>query len=166
MATELDHDIIKQKIVAILQANTALYTTTGEPNELRSIEVGFPQGDSLTDKMPPYAFVTNNSGPFETIRLRTAISSNAVTMLEHTFHYNITVVVNEKDSRTAEVELDDYQKRIMQTLEDDYDLTGGTTSAVDSSFPSRVDALRVPRSDEGKGYKGRIITLTCMKVTN
>jgi len=67
MATELDHNAIKAKIVAILQANTSLYTTTAETGELRSIEVGYPQGDDLTDKMFPYAFVTNSRIQFELI---------------------------------------------------------------------------------------------------
>jgi hypothetical protein len=164
MATELDHDAIKSKIVAILQANTSLYTTTGETGELRSIEVGFPQGDSLSDKMTPYAFVTNSTGPFETIKTGTVISA-AIKVLEHSFNYDITVVVLEKDSRTAETALDDFQKLILQTLEADHSLIGAGSASVDDSAPLRIDFLRIPRGDRGKGLKGRIITLRCSKVT-
>ena len=168
MATELDHDEIKKKIVAILKANTNLYTTTGEAGELRAIEVGFPQGTfqstSLSDAMLPYAYVTNSSGPFETIRTGDVVS-NAFKILYHDFNYDIVVVVLEKDSRAAEVLLDELQKLILQTLEADHNLTGTGSASVDDSEPSRIDRLTVNGIDEGKGIKGRVITLKCSKVT-
>ena len=111
--------------------------------------------------MPPYAFVTNGAGPFEIISQNTAVSSNAISMIEHTFDYNINMVVNEKDSRTAETLLDDLQKILMETLEADYNLN----STVDESFFVRVDELRVPGAELGKGFRGRVITLRCRKVT-
>jgi len=166
MATELDHDVIKQKIVAILQANTSLYTTTAETGELRSIEVGFPQGGELADKMPPYAFITNSDTQFETIIPMGSEVSNKITGLVHTFHYDITVVVNEKDSRTAEVELDEFQKLILQTLEDDFTPTGSGSGDVDGSYPTSSRKLRVRPQDEGQGFKGRVITYRCIKTTN
>jgi hypothetical protein len=168
MATELDHDVIKQKIVAILKANTSLYTTTGEAGELRAIEVGYPQAafnaGQLADAMLPYAYVTNGTAPFETIKAGTVVS-NAITILEHTFNYDIVVVVLEKDSRAAEVLLDELQKLILQTLEADHNLTGVGSASVDDSQPLRIEHLRVGNADQGRGIKGRIITLKCEKVT-
>lgn len=166
MATELNHDTIKSKIVAILQANANLYTTTGETGELRSIEVGYPQGDVLEDKMPPYAFVTNGSGPFEIINNKGAVVTDAITALEHVFNYDITVVVVEKDSRAAESVLDDFQQTILETLEEDSNLTGTGSASVDRSFPLRVDELRVNTAQRGRGIRGRIITLRCIKTTS
>lgn len=169
MATELDHDEIKKKIVAILKANTALYTTTAEEGELRAIEVGYPQtsfnGGQLSDAMLPYAFVTNSSGPFETITTGDVVS-NAHKILIHTFNYDIVVVVLEEDSRTAEILLDDLQKLILESLEEDHSLTGVGSASVDDSAPLRIDALRVGTSDQGRGIKGRIITLKCIKTTS
>jgi len=164
LAVELDHDVIKQKIVAILKANTSLFTTTAEAGELRSIEVGHPQGVNLADAMPPFAFVTNGTTPFETITTG-SIVSNAQKILEHTFNYDITVVVLEKDAREAEIVLDEFQKLVLQTLEADYNLTGSGSADVDSSSPSRVEHLRVGAGDQGRGIKGRVITLRCSKVT-
>jgi hypothetical protein len=168
MASELDHDVIKQKIVAILKANTSLYTTTGEAGELRAIEVGYPQAafqaGQLSDAMLPYAYVTNSTGPFETITTGDVVS-NAIKVLYHTFNYDIVVVVLEKDSRAAEVLLDELQKLILQTLEADHSLTGVGSASVDNSNPSRIDYLRVGTSDQGRGIKGRVITLRCEKVT-
>ncbi len=168
MATELDHDEIKKKIVAILKANTSLFTTTGEEGELRAIEVGFPQGTfsgtSLSDAMLPYAYVTNSTGPFETIRTGDVVS-NAIKILYHSFNYDIVVVVMQKDAREAEILLDELQKLVLQTLEADHNLTGTGSASVDDSQPLRIDRLRVGTGDEGRGIKGRIITLKCEKVT-
>ena len=168
MATDLDHDAIKTQIVAILKANSTLYTTTAEANKLRAIEVGFPQGSyqgtSLSDAMLPYVYVTNSSAPFETIKTGDVVS-NAIVVTKHTFNYDIVCVTLDMDSRVAETSLDDFQKLILQTFTADHSLTGATTAQVDSSYVSRVDRLRVGTGDEGKGIKGRIITLTCKKVT-
>lgn len=168
MATELDHDEIKKKIVAILKANTSLYTTTAEEGELRAIEVGYPQAafnaGQLSDAMLPYAYVTNGSGPFETVKAGTVVS-NAIKVLYHTFNYEIVVVVLEADARKAEVLLDELQKLILQTLEADYNLTGTGSASVDDSTPLRIDHLRVGTADQGRGIKGRVITLRCKKVT-
>ena len=114
--------------------------------------------------MLPYAYVTNSSGPFETIRTGDVVS-NAFKILYHDFNYDIVVVVLEKDSRAAEVLLDELQKLILQTLEADHNLTGTGSASVDDSEPSRIDRLTVNGIDEGKGIKGRVITLKCSKVT-
>ena len=169
MATEIDHDEIKKKIVAILEANTTLYTTSAESDKIRNIDVGFPQGSfngvQLSDAMLPYIYVTNSSGPFELISSGEVVS-NAHKILTHTFNYNIVTVVLEKDSRQAEIKLDDYQKLILETLEADHNLTGVGSASVDDSVPVRVDELRVGTADQGRGLKGRIITLRCTKVTS
>lgn len=161
MASELNHDTIKSAIVTILQANTSLYTTTGQSGELRSIEVGFPPGDNLQDKAPPYAFITNSDAPFETTNKIGSVSNNQIIALQHVFHYDITVVVNQKDSRTAEEQLDNFQELILETLEADYDLS----DAVSESFPNRISKLRTSPFTEGRGFKGRVITIRCTKTT-
>ena len=162
---ELNHDTIKAKIVAILKANSSLYTTTAEANKLRKIEVGFPSGNQLTLEMIPYAFVTNSTGPFETITTG-QVTSNSIQTLNHTLHYDITIVVQGEDAKAAEKKLDDFQETVLNTLETDHDFTGATTSLVDSSAPLRIDKLRIPITDEGKGLKGRVITYRVLKRTD
>lgn len=162
---ELNHDTIKAKIVAILKANTALFTTTAEANKLRKIEVGFPAGNQLTAEMIPYAFVTNSTGPFETITTG-QITSNSIQTLTHTLHYDITIVVDGEDSKASEKKLDDFQETLLNTLETDYNFTGTTTSLVDQSMPVRIDKLRIPTTDEGKSLKGRVITYRVIKRTD
>jgi len=114
--------------------------------------------------MLPYAYVTNGSGPFETI-ITGSVVNNVHQILRHTFNYDIVVVVLEKDARAAEVLLDELQKLVLETLEVDHNLTGIGSASVDDSAPLRVDMLRVAAADQGRGIKGRIITLTCRKAT-
>lgn len=166
MATELDHNTIKDKIVAILKANAGLFTTTAEVDKLRKITTGFPPGNEMQDEMIPYAYVTNGTGPFETITPQGIAISNSIEGLAHTIHYDITIVVNKADSRKSELLLDALQKLVLETLEADTTLTGIGTADVDKSFPVRVDHLRAPGVELGSTLKGRIVTIRCFKVTS
>jgi hypothetical protein len=158
MATEVDHDAIKSTIVTILKANATLFDAA-TLTKIRAIEVGFPQGDPFADQMHDSIFVTNSS-PFETIRNDGSVVANAIKALDHVFNYDIVIVVNGKDSRDTEEKLDDFQKLVLQTLEADVDLT----ASVDKSFPVSVQHYR-DINNEGKGLKGRVITLRCWKTT-
>ena len=121
--------------------------------------MGSPPGDDFADAMPPYAFVRNSIGGFETITNVGSIASNAIKAIQHTFHYDIVVVVNQPDSRLAEIELDNYQKLILQTLEADHTLSAN----VDGSLPIRVEHYDVARRNAG--YSGRVMTIRCVKTT-
>ena len=114
--------------------------------------------------MLPYAYVTNSSAPFETI-VTGSVVSDAHKILRHTFNYDIVVVVMQKDAREAEILLDQLQKLVLETLEADHNLTGTGSPSVDDSSPLQINMLRAGTADQGKGIKGRIITLTCRKVT-
>ncbi len=161
MATEIDHDQIKTKIVAILKANTTLFTDS-DLTKIRSIDVGFPTGDPLQDQMFDYIFITN-SVPFESIANQTSRVSNAIVSLVHTFSYDIVIIVNGKDARDAELKLDDFRKLTLETLEADVTLTGTGSVEVDDSFPVSVQPFRPGELQEPK--KGIVITLRCIKTT-
>ena len=133
--------------------------------DFESPEVGYPQGDALSNEMIPYAYVVNSSGPFETITAG-QVTSNSIQTLVHNMFYDIVVVVQGEDSRAGEKKLDDFQETILNTLEVDHNFTGATTAAVDDSKPERIDRLRIPRTDEGKGLKGRVITYRVIKRTD
>jgi len=166
MATEIDHDAIKTKIVDILKASATLFTAT-DLTKIRFIEVGFPDGEPFNDQMFDYIFVTDAS-PFESIRNKGATTTVAgkviVKDLEHTFQYDIVIVVNAKSARDAEEKLDDFQKLTLELLEADASLVGTGSADVDISFPVSVQHYRIANR-EGKGVKGRIITLRCIKTT-
>jgi len=162
MATEIDHDDIKTQIETILEANSTLYDVTGANNKIRVIEVGPPkvgQGGEILETTLPHIWITNSS-PFETIRNTGILTANVVKSLEHTFHYDIIIIVDSKDAEFSEEDLDDFQKLTMETMEADVDIG----DKVDNSFPVRVDLL--PHSGIKIGGKqGRKITLRCIKTT-
>ena len=166
MATEIDHDVNKERIEDMLEASAALFDAN-DLAKIRSIDVGFPDGDPFNDQMFDYIFITN-SASFETIRNRTttpiSASKKIVRNLEHTFNYDIVTVVNGKDARDAEKKLDDFQKLTLELLEADLALNNGVADLVDMSFPVAVNHFR-PGQTETKGVKGRIITLRCLKAT-
>jgi len=166
MATELDHDVIKTKIVAILKASATLFDAD-DLTKIRFIEVGFPDGNPFNDQMFDYIFITD-SNPFETIRNKgstTTVGGKVIVKnLEHTFNYDIVIIVNAKSAREGEEKLDDFQKLTLQLLEADASLVGTGSADVDISFPVSVQHFR-PGNTEAKAVKGRIITLRCLKET-
>ena len=164
MPSELNHDTIKAKIVAVLKIQTALFTTTGEVNKLHYLEKGHPQGKADQDSKLPYLFITNSVSNFETIVNLGSVIADMHTALQHTFHYDIIFVVIGKDSRTSEKKLDDFQELILETLEADMRFAGATGNEVDVSYPIRIEHLDSSKLGENK--RGRKITLRCIKTTN
>ncbi len=163
MAVEIDHDDIKTQIETILKANSTLFDVTGANNKIRIIEVGPPKISNtgeIMDTTLPHIWITNSAGPFETIRNTGTLTGNVVKALEHTFHYDIIIIVDSKDAEFSEEDLDDFQKETLQTLEADVDLN----AKVDISFPIRVDLLPHSGTKIG-GKQGRKITLRCVKTT-
>jgi len=160
--TDLDHDQIKTKIATILKANTTLFTAA-TLTKIRSIEVGFPQGDPFQDQMFDYIFITNGT-PFESITSDSGVVSNVIQELYHIFNYDIVIIVNGTDSRDAETKLDDFRKLVLETLEADANLTGTGSAEIDYSLPISVQPYR-PSGKEGQGKKGIVITLRCFKTT-
>jgi len=101
MAVEIDHDDIKTQIETILEANATLYDVTGANGKIRIIEVGPPkigQGGEILETTLPHIWITNSGGPFETIRNTGVLTANVVKALEHTFHYDIIIIVDSKDA--------------------------------------------------------------------
>jgi len=162
MAVELDHDAIKERIVAILKTNVTLFDVD-DLTKVRAIEVGFPEGDSFDPENLDQIFITNST-PFESIRNDGVIQSDAISDLEHTFNYDIVTVVNASTAREAEEKLDDFQKLIMQELEADTSLTGTGSRLVDLALPVSVQIYRAGTS-QGKPVAGRVITLRCVMNT-
>lgn len=164
MATEIDHDAVKENIKLILQGNSSLYTTTAEANKLRLIEVGHPDGKDGLDRVLPFAYI-HNANPFERARrigVKTR-SSEAQGPILHEFRYDIIIGVNGKTSRDVQEKLDDFQKLTLETLEADHRFKNGGAAVVDDSEFESVHNF----SDilNGNPMQGRIITFLCNKVT-
>jgi len=165
MPTDLDHNNIKDQIVAILKANTSLYNAAQTATDrIYLITTGRPDGETGLDNIFPSLYVTN-ANPLERIGGIGTVTrgSEALHILAHEFRYKIVFAVNTADARTAELQLDDFQKLILQTLEADHQLKNGGAAVVDSSRPESVETFKDTLN--GKPVQGRVITYVCRKVT-
>lgn len=119
--TELDIFGIKERIVAILQNDTGLYTTTAESGKLRKIVAGW----TIQDKVKPNAFITNSSR-FETIIPKSVISNEWKT-LTHELDFEIHLTVDGKTPSDAEEKLDDFRKLLYEVIEENNQLKNPST---------------------------------------
>jgi len=159
LPSELNRNTIKTAFVTLLKTNSSLFTTTGETDELRAIEVGRPE-DEINDAMIPYAFVRNGRGTFENIEPQKIAVGDTSQLVVHELFFDIVVIVSKKDARTSEALHEDLQELILETLQGDQDI-GGT---VDTSDVVRIADYPFPAVISGK--MGRIITVKCSKVTS
>jgi hypothetical protein len=160
---EVDHDAIKEQMVAILQANATLYDTS-DNTKMLSIKVGRPDSKTGFDNELPSLYVTN-SNPLERITLQGTMtsSSEALGCLQHNIRYKIIFGVDVQSARQAENDLDDFQKIILETLEADSKLKNGGAALADFSRPEMVETFETSRNH--KPIQGRIITYLVAKAT-
>lgn len=164
MVIEIDLFAIKQRIVAILQADAGLYDATGAGGKLRQIEAGSPLMNFrvATESVLPHAWVTNEN-QMDSMTLRGSIVSNAVTEMEHTVRFRIIIISDKKDGATVEKQLDDFTKMILEDIESDVTLKNGGSPICDLCVPERIYEL--DQSLSGHTRQGRVITLKCLKTT-
>lgn len=164
--TEINHNLVKQQIVDILQANTNLYDISDE-TKITYLEVGVPDGNPLP--IPPTypALWVTNSRTLETINRKGIVPFNQRAFLTHDVNYLITFMVNQQDSIEAEKTLDEFQKIIMETLEGDTPLSTGDQDLLvfpDDTYPDRVETFR--QENDGQPIRGRTITFHLKFTTN
>lgn len=168
MVTELDHNAIKQRIIAILQTNSDIWTSSLDSAEkFRTMEVGAPDLDKIAELAQPALFITNDS-MIERQKRIGEIASNASTITETEFEYRI-IFTAQHGRGSVEVEelLDDFQKEILETLKANYDLrnpSGGTDPKVARSWPVEIRMLN--SNLLGRQLQGRTIRLRCIAHTS
>lgn len=164
--TEIDHNATKQQIVDILQNNTNLFDVNDE-TKITYLEVGEPPGNPQpTPPTYPALWVTN-ARTLETIQRKGINTSNRHAYLTHTVNYLLKLMVVEQDSIVAEQQLDNFQKLIMETLEDDVALSSGSqtlTIAPDDTWPERIETFR--QELDGQGIRGKTITWNLLFTSN
>ena len=167
MANEINHNLVKQQIADILQANTTEVYNPNDETKITYLEVGEPNGTPLP--IPPTypALWVTNSRTLETILRKGLTDNNQHTFLTHEVRYMLKIMVNEQDSIVAEKRLDELQKVIMETLEEDVALSGGSQTlpkSPDDGWPERVETFRMEL--DGTPVRGRMITWQYLFTTN
>ena len=161
MATDVDLFAIKERLVDILDSDTALFDATGASGKIRRIRAGAPRMAELKrETHRPAIWVTNDS-LIDTVRQRNPTASNAPITQEHTFGLRLILIVDAKDGPKAEEKLDDFVQLIQQTIIENYDLRtpGGaeSTSVADSCVVDQVTELNPAFA--GTDKSGRIVRL-------
>lgn len=158
MVTELDIWAIKERIIAILQNDSDLYSATGATGKLRKILTGYISDTNTS--LTPMAFVTN-SQRVETISPGSVIS-NAWKSLNHKIRFEIHVIVDGKAPEKLEEKLDDFRKLIYEVIEENnqLELVIGGSPLVATCWPESL-------IHEGRGTEKQklIITLFCIAVS-
>jgi len=159
--TSVDIFGIKEKVVAILKADTNLYTSTpSDKTKIRKIEAGAPTPKSMNEPPLPRIWVTNDNLIANAKELAT-VQSNAKLGEEYDIRIKIILVVEAKDGPKTEEDLDDFTKLIIEQLDTNYDLRtpGGaeSTRVAEASHVSQITELQPPLV--GDSVKGRVIRL-------
>jgi hypothetical protein len=146
---------IKERIQAILQNDTDLFTTTGEADKLRKILVGYT--DTQTSVLP-MAFITNA----QRNRASTAVSviSNEWKAVNSVINLEIHIIVDGKNSAKLEERLDDFMKLVEETISENNQLeepVGGGSPLVSSSIVQFGE-----HQDRGKSRQKYIISIKCL----
>lgn len=158
MVTEIDHDAVARRIVDILQNNSTLYDEAGVDAKLANIEAGHPHGHAWKDKIFPYAFVSFRN---ERTTLFGSRTGNEIHGAKHVATYDIIFGVDEKDARTAETSLNDFQKLILQTLEENIQLKDPTLSNDPKCVYSIASVDGTVTETIGFDIQSRVISLVC-----
>lgn len=165
---EFTHDDIKNRIRDILRADTVnLFDATGEGTKTRLVEIetGWPNDARVVPKGRkfPFAFITNGT-PFESMKITGSVVADAIKSLEHITNYMIVIGVRHENSKAAELQLDTFQRLILNDLETDVQLKNGGTPLVDQCTPIRVEPFRPEL--QGTNMQMRAITLKVTKTSD
>lgn len=154
---ELNHSIIQNAIKVLLESDSTLYdaaSTNGA--KLITIQQGIPLGDNYTTELLPGAFITLESERFENIG---AVESQVTSAIEHHIKYKIRVIVADNSSKKNEQLLNEFQKKILDIIENNNDLS----NSVDSCFPESITRVR---EDAKNSILVRDIIVRCVATTN
>lgn len=167
MVSTIDHQIIKAKIVTVLQGNSTIFETppTTAGSKFRIIQVGAPDFYNISELPMPSCYVIADERIIEEHKRVAPHSVGIAFGDEITWRYLIVFVVTEKDSIRVEERLDNFQKEIIQTVLGNVkfgDVSSITSNTVlDDSWPEKVMVLNPNML--GKEQQGRIIQLWCKK---
>ena len=139
--TSVDIFAVKEKIVAILKADTTnLWWTNNNPSDktkFRKIEAGAPSPKAIQEPPLPRCWVTSApnvasaSNPI-------IVSSNTPKGTAYELDIKIVYIVEAKDGPKTEEDIDDFQKSIIEQIQGNYDLR----------TPSGAESTRVADSSK------------------
>ncbi len=164
MVTEIDVWAIKSRIVDILKDIDDLYTSTGEENKVRAINVGHPNGKAEAGVLPNI-FVTN-AQRFRVITKKGNVIANAWKVIDQRIRFEIWITVDGKDSPDAEQKIDGFEEQVLKAIEENNQLGDplipGTDFKVATSLPVTTEFRRSEML--GTNIQQKIVTIECIRI--
>jgi hypothetical protein len=159
--TSLDLFAIKERIVAILKADTTNLwdSTPSSKTKFRKIEAGAPSPKAIQEPPLPRCWVTSDD-IVAVARPLAIANSNASLGEEYDVRIKIFFVVEAKDGPKTEEDIDDFTKSIIDQLESNYDLRepGGLESTRVAEGSEILQITDLPVLFKGDRVRGRAIT--------
>ena len=160
--TSVDIFAVKEKIVAILKADTTnLWWTNNNPStksKFRKIEAGAPSPKAIHEPPLPRCWITSDAN-VSNVKIITNVASNVPNGTEYEMIFKIIYVVEAKDGPKTEEDIDDFTKSIIEQLQTNWDLRtpGGaeSTRLADKSEVLQVTEIPGMRGDRVKGRQIR-----------
>ena len=166
MVTDIAHTVIQDKLVTVLQGNSAIYETPPEdPDKFRSLQRGSPDLDKIQELPMPSLYVISDEREIDRYEREGADKDGVMLAAKVTFIYDIVFVAQANTSARTEEKLNTFQKAIKETLQENVKLgdVGDVTSNV-VVHGSKI--LRTETLDPillGHQQQGRMIVLELLK---
>jgi len=157
-----DVNDIKVRIKDILIANS----TTKDAFREKGIVVGLPDNAQFKGLKYPIVFITNDR---ELMRSKpyADVSANVQTLSEQIWLLRLIIMALANDAKAVELALDTLQKKVIDALRDNFDLSIPADStdplAVESQI-TRIDNFTIGQL-EGKPLDGRIIKFMVKEIS-
>ncbi len=166
MVTDIDHDVIKAKLVTVLQGNSAIFETPPtDPNKFRILEKGSPDLGKIQALPMPSLFVISDERTIDVNEREAPVSSGVELGSKITFEYTVIFVAQANTSERVEEKLDDFEKEIKETLRENTQL-GNVGAVTTNRVVHGSKILRVETLDPtilGHQQQGRLLQLQLWK---
>ena len=117
MVTEVDHTVVQDKLVTVLQGNAALYVTPPtNKRKFRFLGRGSPDLNKIQELPMPSLYVTSDEREIDRYEQEGADHNGVILGAKITFIYNIVMVVQENTSARAEELLNAASNVVKATL--------------------------------------------------
>lgn len=159
MVTEINHQLVKERILEIILANPQLYNEQVPSKALlNNGYVGLPDGYNWSNWPFPYVCITNDPN-FETDKPFGGVVGNmpnaSYSTSFHVVNYMIIIMVSGPNAAKVEATLDNLHQLVKQTLKSNFQFANPETELNDLNIEQSI--LTTSKYVDGGSHKGKTI---------
>ena len=166
MVTDIDHTVIQDKLVTVLQGASAIYETPPtDPDKFRFLGRGSPDLDKIQELPMPSLYVISDEREIDRMEPEGHKTDGVVGSAKATFIYDIVFVAQANTSARTEEKLNTFQKVIKETLQANVRL-GDVGAVTTNTVVHNSKILRTETLDPillGHQQQGRMIVFELVK---